>query len=640
MTSEEDKKALALERKRKRLEAWRKRQEQQENQETTHDEESNPNNGTGNGTNPSSQLSSSSSSLLKKPKISISINASKKKKSSLKKKKKKKKENESLLNATTATTTAAADFMEEEEGEKQSNTLEMFDLNHSIDDNMDINMDMDESSKKGILNLGQDETENTKSNGSSGSGTRKRRRWDVSSNNDKKDNPTVATGIGTGIVESSFTTDHQMKEEDDLDKFMNQLEAGAMGAVAAQDSILDINMSTNANMNTNANTNTHNIQPPVSGSVITPDVLAQLTNSSTKENEGAGTSTSGNGNDNEAQVANKNQHQEHNEKHNNDTDDDDDEEEEEARRSFIAALRNTKVTTTTIEQQQQTTTPVVAQLASEVQSEKQRRETHMSNLKKEAAAAHRASTAASQPNIGRIYYADVESGIMEEAERNLNVMNAASGVDALEILSELNKKKELKAVDHSIIEYINIRKNLYIVPRSLANLSDDEVVERRVKHKIRVRGRGAPTPIDIFEECGLSERILNVLKKMKIERPFAVQAQCLPCIMAGRDVIGIAKTGSGKTLAYLLPMLRHIGDQPDVASHESGPIGLVLAPARELAVQIHSVTKSFAKHLGMKIKSFCMILLFNPFVFKKKNNQLLTNSFLFVRFVRFVVQFQ
>ena len=79
------------------------------------------------------------------------------------------------------------------------------------------------------------------------------------------------------------------------------------------------------------------------------------------------------------------------------------------------------------------------------------------------------------------------------------------------------------------------------------------------------------------------------LRKIKIERPFAVQAQCLPCIMAGRDVIGIAMTGSGNTLAYLLPMLRHIGDQPSLEPHESGPIGLILAPARELTVQIHSV---------------------------------------------------
>ena len=65
-------------------------------------------------------------------------------------------------------------------------------------------------------------------------------------------------------------------------------------------------------------------------------------------------------------------------------------------------------------------------------------------------------------------------------------------------------------------------------------------------------------------------------------------------------MIGIAKTGSGKTLAYLLPLLRHILAQPALEPHESGPIGLILAPARELAFQIHSVCKSFAKQLGLK----------------------------------------
>jgi ATP-dependent RNA helicase DDX46/PRP5 len=70
--------------------------------------------------------------------------------------------------------------------------------------------------------------------------------------------------------------------------------------------------------------------------------------------------------------------------------------------------------------------------------------------------------------------------------------------------------------------------------------------------------------------------------------------------IAGRDVIGIAKTGSGKTLAYLLPLLRHILVQPPLAPNESGPIGLILAPARELAYQIHSVCRMFAKNLGLK----------------------------------------
>ncbi|KAI5013268.1 hypothetical protein ZWY2020_028222 [Hordeum vulgare] len=64
--------------------------------------------------------------------------------------------------------------------------------------------------------------------------------------------------------------------------------------------------------------------------------------------------------------------------------------------------------------------------------------------------------------------------------------------------------------------------------------------------------------------------------------------------MSGRDCIGVAKTGSGKTLAFVLPMLRHVKDQPPAAPGD-GPIGLVMAPTRELVVQIYSDIKKFSK---------------------------------------------
>ena len=150
---------------------------------------------------------------------------------------------------------------------------------------------------------------------------------------------------------------------------------------------------------------------------------------------------------------------------------------------------------------------MVVQLASKVQSEKQRK-AHLQSLQIQAAEAQKALTQSSQPDIGRIYYSDVKLGVMEEAERNLDVMNASS-FDTPEVLAELIKKKELKAVDHSQVDYLPVRKNLYIVPRSVAALTDDEVMARRAKHKIRIRGRGAPAPVDTFEECALSERILS-----------------------------------------------------------------------------------------------------------------------------------
>ena len=98
----------------------------------------------------------------------------------------------------------------------------------------------------------------------------------------------------------------------------------------------------------------------------------------------------------------------------------------------------------------------------------------------------------------------------------------------------------------------------------------------------------------------MSDRILSIIQLHKLSEPFPIQKQAIPAIMAGRDVIGIAKTGSGKTLAFLLPMFRHILDQPPLRDSE-GPIGLVMAPARELAFQISNEAKKFTKPLGMRV---------------------------------------
>ena len=210
----------------------------------------------------------------------------------------------------------------------------------------------------------------------------------------------------------------------------------------------------------------------------------------------------------------------------------DDEEEEKARRAFIEALKSVPVA----EEEEEEGSSKKPELAAEVKTEKQRREQRMKQLEQEAEEARQLAQAAGAPELGRLYN-DAEGGVMEEAERNLD--SAMAAPDALTVLAELNKKKELKSVDHSKMDYIDFKKNLYVVPRTLASLSNDEVVNMRAKLKVRVRGHGAPCPVTNFAQCGLSEKILKMLEKQNITRPFPVQAQCIPCIMAGRDVIGM-----------------------------------------------------------------------------------------------------
>lgn len=371
--------------------------------------------------------------------------------------------------------------------------------------------------------------------------------------------------------------------KDALDQFMDKLEAGALTSA-------HVEASSELNIHVGGSMMRQRPKPhPVSGGVITAEELQNKTDRKAK----APTSENVTSNDKVAEDQPLYQPSDWLSDAAADTDDEK-EEEQQARRALIEALKSTPGP---LVEDEEDDASRPAQLASEVKSEKHRREERLKELEVQAEEA-RQSAMAEQSDFGVLSYNDTEEGIMEEAERNLQAAKAAP--DALLVLAELNKKKELKAVDHSKVDYLPIQKNLYRVPKKLASLQHDEVINRRAKLKVRVRGHGAPAPVESFEQCGLSEKILQILAQQDIHTPYPIQAQCIPCIMAGRDVIGIAKTGSGKTLAYVLPMLRHILVQPPLEQNESGPIGLVLAPARELAYQIHVVCRSFGKQLGIK----------------------------------------
>jgi ATP-dependent helicase YprA (DUF1998 family) len=129
----------------------------------------------------------------------------------------------------------------------------------------------------------------------------------------------------------------------------------------------------------------------------------------------------------------------------------------------------------------------------------------------------------------------------------------------------------------------------YIESPDLARISEAQVAEIRLElGGIKVHGKNVPRPVRNWSQCGLSFPILQALKKAGFTEPLPIQAQALPVIMSGRDCIGVATTGSGKTLAFVLPMLRHVTDQVVRGFDEktgNGPIGLVIAPTRELVQQ-------------------------------------------------------
>lgn len=154
-------------------------------------------------------------------------------------------------------------------------------------------------------------------------------------------------------------------------------------------------------------------------------------------------------------------------------------------------------------------------------------------------------------------------------------------------------------MDHSTIEYIPIEKNFYEEHPDIAALDNERVKALHQEMGITVSGYNVPKPCISFAHFGFDEDLMNAIVKAGYTEPSAIQRQAIPAALSGRDIIGIAKTGSGKTAAFVLPMLVHIMDQEELVKGD-GPIGLILAPTRELAVQIYQESRKFAKAYGLK----------------------------------------
>uniref|UniRef100_N1QTV3 RNA helicase n=1 Tax=Aegilops tauschii TaxID=37682 RepID=N1QTV3_AEGTA len=188
----------------------------------------------------------------------------------------------------------------------------------------------------------------------------------------------------------------------------------------------------------------------------------------------------------------------------------------------------------------------------------------------------------------------------DESDSDYNDDPEGGSDDATELINPVKKTKAEKLVtaDHSKIDYQPFRKNFYTEAKDIKEMPAEDAAAYRERLDLKVRGKGIPKPIKTWIQSGLTSKLLSTIKKLGFDKPMAIQAQALPVIMSGRDCIGVAKTGSGKTLAFVLPMLRHVKDQPPAAPGD-GPIGLVMAPTRELVVQIYSDIKKFSKAFGV-----------------------------------------
>ncbi|KAH8550576.1 P-loop containing nucleoside triphosphate hydrolase protein [Umbelopsis sp. PMI_123] len=146
-------------------------------------------------------------------------------------------------------------------------------------------------------------------------------------------------------------------------------------------------------------------------------------------------------------------------------------------------------------------------------------------------------------------------------------------------------------------------KNFYVEHPNVAARSEQEVSDIRNSFDMKLFGDNIPKPVTSFEEAGFPNYVLKEVLELGFTAPTAIQAQGWPMALSGRDVVGVAETGSGKTLAYCLPAIVHINAQPFLEPGD-GPIVLILAPTRELAVQIQQECTKFGK--TSRIKNTCI----------------------------------
>ncbi|MBS0317026.1 MAG: DEAD/DEAH box helicase [Proteobacteria bacterium] len=103
-----------------------------------------------------------------------------------------------------------------------------------------------------------------------------------------------------------------------------------------------------------------------------------------------------------------------------------------------------------------------------------------------------------------------------------------------------------------------------------------------------------------FDELNLAPAIVRAVREHGYENPTPIQAQAIPLVLAGDDLLGGAQTGTGKTAAFVLPMLQRLADAPAPAARRRAVRALVLTPTRELAAQVEESVRTYGKHMPLQ----------------------------------------
>jgi len=163
----------------------------------------------------------------------------------------------------------------------------------------------------------------------------------------------------------------------------------------------------------------------------------------------------------------------------------------------------------------------------------------------------------------------------------------------------------VQGIDEVVVDQPPFKKCFYTMHETTSMMTKEDMKAYHKEHNITLYGKGRKKfkPLLTFEELGFSKSVMKICDKF--DKPTPIQAQCWPLLAAGRDVIGIAETGSGKTLAFTIPALNHIKHRMKKSDpRPKGPMMLIVAPTRELAMQSQEVLEEASA--SVKIRSVCV----------------------------------
>ncbi|RDD43158.1 ATP-dependent RNA helicase abstrakt [Trichoplax sp. H2] len=166
--------------------------------------------------------------------------------------------------------------------------------------------------------------------------------------------------------------------------------------------------------------------------------------------------------------------------------------------------------------------------------------------------------------------------------------------DELVPLRKKFRRKETGKEDNFVQSY-------YKIPDANNKLNDAQIDQLRWNAGIAVDGESCPAPISDFAQLNLPSQLQVYLQNKDYKHPSSIQMQALPCVMSGRDIIGIAETGSGKSLCYILPLCHLLLSRRhrSIATTRNIPMALILVPTRELVQQSYETLTEILKYMNI-----------------------------------------